>query len=491
MGRVMAIDIGASSYRVIEGIYSDGNLSMKTLARFRHTPIWKEGHYRLNIYEMRDNLVEALQSAAKSGEPIKSVGIDTFGTDFGLLDNEGRLLEEPLAYRDSISDGISARFFTDTYGLYGKVGGTFETTSTAHILKGMKESGMDALERADRLLFMPDLFAYLFTGQPTNEFTIATTSRLIDAEKREWNRELIRELQLPEKIFYPLQEAGTVIGYLKKDIRNNLTNLEQTKVVMTACHDTASAVLTVPEKSGCSFISSGTWSVKGIVSRKPYVSRKACDQQMSNEGQPWGRYRLIRNITGLWLLEECVRDWKKKGKQIEIPLLVEEAQNSPLFPSIIFPDGREFSKQGEMVEKICGYCSATGQEVPSTPVEIAQTILQGLACEYRRHNEQLRQVTGKEIKQIYIVGGGRNNRFLNPCTADVTGCQVIAGNPEATAAGNILVQLWAAGEIEDPAIFPEIAAGDTKTEMYVPSETEKWEERFDFYCQLAEREKMV
>ena len=467
MGRVMAVDIGASSYRVIEGVYSGGCLSMKVLARFKHEPVMEDGHYRWDVYGITRNVTEVIREAAREGESVVSIGFDTFGTDFGLLDRDGRLLEKPIAYRDSISNGICGKYFHDD-SLYARIGGSFSGTCTASILKGMREIGHKPLDQAERLLFMPDLMAYLFTGGTVNEATIATTSRLMDIGKREWDYELIEDLGIPGKIFGPLSEAGSTVGRLKREISRGIGNLEDTMVVLAACHDTASAVSIIPRRRGCSFISSGTWSVKGIVCDTPYRSEQACRYQMANEGQPGGRYRLIRNITGLWLMEECVRSWKKEGVTAEIPEIAKQAAGKMAFPSIIDVDAPDFAEAGDMPEKIRKFCQRTGQKIPDTPVDVIQVIVQGLASEYRRHNEQIEEVTGEKIHTIYIVGGGRNNRYLNQCTADATGCRVIAGHPEATAMGNLLIQLWAAGEVASMEEIPAIADKNVTEEIYVP-----------------------
>lgn len=481
MGRVMAVDIGASSYRVIEGIYSDERLSMRVLARFKHEPVMENGHYRWDVFGIVHNLTEVLWEAAREGEPVISIGFDTFGTDFGLLDKEGKLIEKPIAYRDSISSGICEKYFQDDSRLYSRIGGNFSGACTASILKGMRETGHIPLKDAERLLLLPDLMAYLFTGKMVNEVTIATTSRLLNIGKRSWDYELIEKLGIPGKIFGPLSEAGSSAGRLKPEISQGIPNLRNTEVILAACHDTASAVSILPQRKACSFISSGTWSVKGIVCDSPYRSEMACRYEMANEGQPGGKYRLIRNITGLWLVEECVRSWKKEGNILEIPEIAEQASGKGTFPSVIDVDAPDFAEMGDMPGKIRRFCRRTGQKVPDTPVDVMQAIVQGLACEYRRHNEQLKDVTGEKIDTIYIVGGGRNNRYLNRCTADVTGCRVIAGHSEATAVGNLLIQLWAAGEVASMEEFPRIVGKNMKEEVYLPKCHKEWEAMYSFY----------
>lgn len=473
--------MGATSYRVIEGNYSGGRLEMKVLARFKHGPVRVDGHYRWNVREMTENIIRTVRSAAESGEPVASIGFDTFGTDFGLLDGEGNLLDMPLAYRDGISDGVQEAYFQEEEKLYEKAGGTFLATSTAHILKGMQAHGYRFLHQAEALVFLPDLLAFFMTGKVVNEVTIATTSRLLDLRNRAWNTELIEKLGIPQRIFHRLSESGTVTGRLRKEISAGVVNLQETVVIAVAGHDTASAVVTVPRREGCSFISSGTWSVKGIVTDRPCLDAAACRADLCNEGQPWGKNRLLRNITGMWLLEECVRSWNAEGKKTGIPDLVFVASQKTEFPAVVYTDAPDFAKAGNMPEKIKAFCHRTGQPVPCTPVDIVQTVIRGLACEYRRHNEQLGQVTGETIKSIYIVGGGRNNRYLNQRTADVTGCGVTAGHPEATAMGNMLIQLWALGEILKTEQFPEIVCRDTPEEMFRPQKEYDGEELYRGY----------
>lgn len=482
MCRVLAADIGASSYRIVEGIASEGAVKMKELARFRHEPVWEKGHYYWDIRQMKQNLIGVIQEAARQGEEIISFGFDTFGTDFGLIDRNGALLSRPYAYRDSISDGMYQKYFQkEEECLYETIGGTYATTSSAHLLMGMKEKDKDILERAERLLFIPDLLAYLFTGNAVNECTIATSSRLLDIQNRQWNLELIRKLGLPERIFHPLSDSGTTAGPLKSEIVAGIPNLLHTTVTAVACHDTASAVVTIPKKENTSFISSGSWSVKGIVGDVPYTSKVACQYKMSNEGQPDGQYRLIRNIAGLWILEECVRNFKERGKNISIPDLALEAEQAEAFPSMIWTDAQDFAKPGNMPEKIQHFCERTEQKIPKTPVQMMQTITGGLACEYRRHNEELKMVTGEQINSLYIVGGGRRNRYLNQCAANASGCTVICGHPEATALGNLLVQLKAAGVVTSAVEYTEIASKDVPEERYDPEQRDVWEEKYEKY----------
>lgn len=486
MGRVMAIDMGASSYRIIEGLYQDGTFSMKVLKRFKHEPKAENGHLYWDVFEMVENLAPVLQEAAKEGEPVLSIGFDTFGTGFAFLDADGRILDKPLDYRDNILDGTFEYLVSREADIYEKTGGTFETSSISHVLKGMADTGYEPLRHAEHMLCLPDLLAYLFTGCRSNESTIATTSRLLDIRTREWNWDFIRELGVPEKIFHKLEEAGTIVGTLKPEISGGIPNLQNTVVTMVACHDTASALMTVPQMENCSFISSGSWSVKGILSQQACVTLEAFQCKILNEGQPWGTYRLLRNIAGLWLVEECVRNWRKEGQEIPIPELMDEAANAPEFPSMIYTTSPDFTKMGNMPGKIRKYCKKTGQKVPETPQEIAQTIIWGLACEYRRHNEELEAVTGEKIHTIYIVGGGRNNRYLNQCTADMTGCKVITGHPEATALGNLLVQLWAHKEISEISDFVKIADQDVPQEYFEPVKREGMEERYAQYLKLVE-----
>ena len=486
MSRVLAVDVGASSYRVIEGIYKDGRLSMNELARFKNEPVLRKGHYYWNVYQMKYNIMNVLKKAGKKGEAVSSIGFDTFGTDFGLLDESGKLIEEPVAYRDNLSDGMYEKYFIREEQLYKRTGGTYATTSTAHILAGMKEQMNDSLKRAGRLLFLPDLLAWLFTGRIVNEYTIATTSRLLCVEKRTWDKELIKELGLPVHIFGPLAEPGTIVGHIDRRISKGLPNLKETVVTAVACHDTASAVVTVPEIENSSFISSGSWSVKGIVSKEPYTSKNACLYKMSNEGQPEGKYRLIRNIAGLWILEECVRNWNENGMNLNIPELVNLTAEKEDFPSMIYTGAPEFEKPKDMPEKIRDYCLKTGQKIPADPTDVVRTIINGLAMEYRKHNEELEEVTGNPVKTLYIVGGGSKNRLLNQCAADASGCTVLCGHPEAAAMGNILMQLWGQKEIKSLEAFSRIAVEGRCQEKYIPdiSQKKKWDERYEKYQKL-------
>lgn len=485
MARVIAVDIGASSYRVIEGLYANGSFKMNVLARYKHGPLkQKDGHYHWDVLSIKENVVKTIRQAASSGEPILSIGFDSFGTDFGLLDENLQLLDLPIAYRDYMSDGMVEKYFANERDLYYKIGGSIVASTTASIMKGMIEKGYLPIRKAKHMLFIPDLMGYLLTDKMTCESTIATTSRLLDIRTQEWDVDLIKSLGIPSSIFHKLTEAGTVLGKLKREISDGIKNLENTVVVSVAGHDTASAVSIIPQCEHCSFISSGTWSVKGIVSDKAYTGELAGQYRMCNEGQPGKKIRLLRNITGLWLLEECMKDWKNRGKEIEVSELAKAAKVSEPFPSMIFPDASDFTKQGDMPRKIQDYCKKTSQRIPETPIEFMQTIVNGLANEYRRSNEELEVVTGKAINTIYIVGGGSKNELLNQQTADITNCKVIAGHPEATAMGNIMIQLLTDQVIEDQDMFLEAIFGDVPEKIYLPHHTEELNEQYQKYLDL-------
>lgn len=486
MSRVFAFDVGASSYRVMEGTYVDGNIHIKERARFKHAPVCEEGHYYWDIHQMKEDMIGVLRGAALGGEPVLSIGFDTFGTDFALISGDGKMMKKPLAYRDNISDGMYEKYFTREEQMYEKIGGTYTLTSTAHLLAGIKESAFIDMNKAGRMLLMPDLLTWMFTGIAVNEFTVATTTRLLDIKKKKWDMELIKSIGIPKKIFHPLVEPGCLVGTLKKELASEISNLEHTVVVTTGCHDTASAAATIPEMEGCSFISSGSWSVKGILTCKPYTSKKAFSYKMVNEGMAYGKYRLLRNITGLWLLEECVREWKKEGREIGITELTKEAEETIDFPSMIYTDAELFKKPGNMIAKIGHYCRITGQKIPKEPVECMKTIINGLVCEYRKHNEELYEVTGQRINTLYIVGGGRHNQYLNQCAAEVTGCRVICGHPEATALGNILIQLKAHNLITSEQEFAQIASSDVPTLVYEPRKTKDWEETYKKYLKIRQ-----
>lgn len=481
--RVIAFDLGAGSYRAIEGIYQNGSISFRELARYKHTPVFMEGHYYWDVDKIYENLVRLLYQLERDKVQIDAVGFDTWGADFGLLDENGRLLSPPVAYRDSYAEGM-LNGYPIREKWYPSVGGGFEGTTTAGMLAGMKEKKFEPLARAKHLLMMPDLLYYMFTGKMINEYTIATTSRLLNAVTGEWDRGMIKELGISPGLFGEITQPGGRRDSLKEELVSSAPGLSGTKAVVVAGHDTAAAVSTMEERAGQAFISSGSWSVMGVVCGNPCLEEKACSYRLENEGQAGKKIRLLRNITGLWILEECMRDWNAGGIRVELTQLIQEAEKVERFQSVIYTDAPCFRGIGGMPGKIQDFCRKTGQKLPQKPSEFAAAIIQGLAFEYRKLKEELEEVTGNRITTISIVGGGAKNSWLSQCAADATNCEVICGYAEAAAAGNAMMQLYALGKIEKTADFYKVLNDFEKRKRYVPARYKEWDREYKRYLQI-------
>lgn len=489
MKRVIAFDLGAGSYRAVEGHFSHGQLSeVYEIARFRHTIKRINGHDCWDMVKICEDIVEVLQKQAREGPQIDSVGIDSWGSDFGFLDGNDQLLQLPVIYRDTYPDGMREKFFTDIESSYQRIGGSNAGSTSALMLKGMLEKGFPNLEKAERLCMIPDLVVHFLTGVFQSEYTIATTTRLLNAERRSWDFPYIKNLGIPERFWGKIVMPGTVVGRLRPELVSGESNLEETRVVAVAEHDTASAVAVIPEKTGRAFISSGSWSVMGIVCEEPVLSKQAAMFNLENEGQLHGKIRLLRNITGLWMLEECLKEWKQEGRDIALPSLIEEASKIPSCQRFLYSNAERFSKNGKMPGKIKQFCKESGQPEPRYPAEFVRMIVDSLSMEYRKTILDLEEVSGKHIQDIYIVGGGKNNTLLSQCTADATGLHVICGPQEAAALGNIVVQLYGLGEITEWGRLSEIADSIRKEICYEPRDKEIWDQSFKRYLSIREKE---
>lgn len=450
MNTYLAVDFGGGSGRVMAGSICQGTLKLEEVYRFPNRQVRMGNHVYWDFLALFDEMKNGLRQAVRKGYHIRSIGIDTWGVDFALIDRKGNLLGNPVCYRDSRTDGLPEEFFDTLEAHYSEAGIQVMSINTLFQLYSMKKSDDVQLEVADRLLFMPDLFSFFLTGVANNEYCIASTSELLDARSRSWNRALIHRLGVPEHLFGDIVMPGTVRGRLKPEIAEEIGLTEEVDVIAVGSHDTASAVFAIPEtqvdKSRCAFLSSGTWSLLGVELDEPILTEEARICGFTNEGGVGGKIRFLQNITGLWILQRLMAQWKERGEECGYDVLLSAAESADI-SSVIDVDDKVFQNPADMQAAIAGYCREHQLPVPTTSGEYVRCVLQSLAQRYKRAIEQLNRLLSSPIEQLNIIGGGCRNALLNRLTADVLGIPVIAGPVEATAIGNILVQAIAKGEI--------------------------------------------
>lgn len=476
----LAFDLGASSGRAILGTLEDGKIVMEEVHRFPNDPVTVNGTMYWDtlrqFYEIRQGIVKA-----KNRGPFESIGIDTWGVDFGLLDGHGELLENQIHYRDGRTEGMIERVFAKIprERLYEITGNEFMYFNTIFQMEALKEKRPWMLERAERFLFTPDLFNYFLTGEQKCEYTMATTSSMFDIRKKTWSREVADALELPMSFFPEITESGTVVGALSREVCQEL-DVPAKQVIAVASHDTQSASVAVPtQEDEFIFISCGTWSLYGTELPGPVITPKSLELNVTNEGGYGGKINFLKNITGLWMVQECRRQWIREGRGYSFGELEEMAAESAPFQNYIDVNAPEFIPVGDMPTRIRKYCRETGQPIPGTPGEIVRCIDQSLALQYRRVLEQIQSCLGKRYPRIHMIGGGIQSRMLCQMTASATGCEVLAGPIEATALGNLAVQFMALGAISDVKEARAIVARSEPVTDYHPEDTAAWDAAYE------------
>ncbi len=440
----LSIDIGASSGRHILSSVQNGKLVLEEVYRFENGMTEKDGHLVWEYEKLFSNIIEGLKECKKLGKIPVSVGIDTWGVDYALIDADGKVIGDVYAYRDGRTEEPIKKVheIIPFETLYKRTGSQFQIYNTIYQLYTDKLSGK--LDKAERFLMMPDFFNYLLTGVMKNEFTNASTTGLMSAKTRDWDMETVKELGLPEKLFKELSDPATLVGNLKPEIAKEIGY--DLKVVLPATHDTASAVMAVPEIGQPLYISSGTWSLLGIESPVAISTDEALKENFTNEGGYERSTRFLKNIMGLWMIQCVRREYNKKYSWGDFVTLSKEVKD---FDSIVDVNDNSFLAPASMIEAIKDYCRKTGQKVPETPGEIALCVYDSLAVCYKRAVETVERVTGYKFDTIHIVGGGCQNAYLNELTAKRTGRRVVAGPVEATAIGNALSQLLYDGAVKN------------------------------------------
>lgn len=470
----LAADFGGGSGRVIAGRLDGGRLHIEEVYRFPNRQVRLGDTVYWDFPSLFEDLKRGLRTAARKGYKVKGIGIDTWGVDFGLLDGRGNLTGNPVCYRDARTEGMPEKVFAhmDPAQHYAVTGIQVMPINTMFQLCAMKEADDPQLRIAERLLFMPDLFGYFLTGNADNEYCIASTSELLDARSRDWSFDTIRALGLPERLFGRIIQPGTLRGYLRQDIAEE-TGLGRVKVFAAGSHDTASAVAAVPSQSRpVAFLSSGTWSLLGAEVEEPILTEKARLAGCTNEGGVGGRIRFLQNITGLWILQRLMAEWKERGEEQSYDTLIPAAAAAHS-DAVIDVDAPEFMNPANMEKAIADWCRAHGQSVPEGKAATVRCVMESLAVRYRKAVESMNESLPEPVRQLNIIGGGSQNALLNQLTANALGIPVCAGPVEATAMGNILVQAMAEGEIADMDELREVAVRSAQPQMFFPEKQTK------------------
>ncbi len=446
----LAIDFGASSGRHILGHIEDGKMLLEEVYRFDNNVVERNGHLCWEYDRLFEEVLNGLRRCRELGKIPTYMGIDTWGVDFVLLDGQDKVIGDTVAYRDSRTEGMEKLVYEKVPAeeLYRRTGIVYQPFNSLFQMVALREQAPEQLEAARTILFVPAYFNFLLTGQKCNEYTMASTSQMVDAETRNWDYELLGKLCLPGEICDRLRMPGELVGTFTQEVRDAVGF--DCRVLLPACHDTASAVAAVPcEQESFAYISSGTWSLFGTELREAVATREALEAGFTNEGGYEGRYRFLKNIMGLWMIQSARREWKAEGKSYSFAELCEEAAKADDFPSRVRVEDNRFLAPAGMIAEVQAACRESGQPVPETVGEVSAVIYHSLADCYARALAQMESITGQHFAELCIVGGGSQADYLNELTAKATGRVVLAGPSEATAIGNLAVQMIAAGEVKD------------------------------------------
>lgn len=485
--KVLAIDLGASSGRGIVGSFDGERLLTGENHRFDNSPVSLAGRFSWDIPALYGNILASLTKAAADGG-VDSVGVDTWGVDYGYIDKNGHLLALPAHYRDRRTENIREEFFRviPWDELYGRTGIQDLAFNTIYQLYCDVTRDPHIVGAAERMLFVPDLLNYFLTGQCVTEYTIASTGAILDAEKRTVADDLLRRIGFDPALIPALREPSTVLGALTDEVRELTGADKNVRVINTASHDTASAVLAVPaEGDDFAYVSCGTWSLLGTELPSPKITDDTRKYSFTNEGGAEGKIRFLKNIAGLWLKQESRRQWMREGKSFTHDELSAAAFASPMGRFLIDPDDDVFTPQGNMPARIADFCRRTGQGAPESEGEIIRAVFDSLALRYRWGIEKIRELTGKSVSEIHIVGGGVREYELMQLAADVCGIPVVAGPMEATAIGNICSQLIALGELSGVGEARELVRRSTEPVIYEPGrDCKKWDTVYERFLKL-------
>lgn len=482
-----AVDLGATSGRTIIGTLTEGKIELEELTRFDNNLIETGGHFYWDIYALYFEIIKGLKLAAQRELPIRSIGIDTWGVDFVCVGKDGALLRNPLSYRDPHTFGMMEDYFEraiDKAKVYDITGIQFMNFNSLFQLYAMRKNNDSALAGAEKILFVPDALSYMLTGKMVCEYTIASTSQMLDPRTKQLDEQLLASVGLSRDNFGRMVNPATEIGVLTKEVQQ-LTELGAIPVIAVAGHDTGSAVAAVPAKDEkFAYLSSGTWSLMGIETRNAIINDLSYERNFTNEGGIDGTTRFLKNICGMWLYERCRKEWTDAPKSHTE--LIAAAMEQPAFQSIINPDDPMFANPASMVEAIKDYCRQTGQHVPEGYAEICRCIFESLALRYRQVFNYLREMASFPIEVLHIIGGGSLNAYLNQFTANSLGIEVLAGPQEGTAIGNIMLQAKASGDVGDIWDMRRIIAASIELKRFEPTDKDQWDNAYGRFLKIVE-----
>lgn len=483
--RLLSFDFGASSGRAVLGTFDGETLQLQEIHRFQNDPVTVNGTMYWDILRLFFEVKQALVQSKAYGA-LDGIGVDTWGVDFGLLDADGRLLENPVHYRDARTAGMLEKAFKylPKSEFYSITGNQFMEINTAFQLLSLRENRPALLDRAETLLLMPDLFTYLLTGKKCTEYSIASTTQLLDAKQRVWSKCVLSALGLPERLFTEIVPTATKVGALQPDLCEEL-GLTPAEVIAVAGHDTQCAMASVPtDKEDFLFLSCGTWSLLGTELSAPMINSAAEACNVTNEGGYAGKASFLKNIIGLWLIQETRRQWEKEGENLSFAEMETLARAATPYRFFIDPDAPEFVPAGNIPRRVQEYCRKTGQPVPETKGEILRCIYDSLSFKYRYAVGQIETCTEKQYAALHIVGGGVKDTLLCQLTADALGKPVVAGPVEATVYGNLVLQLLALGAVKDLKEAREIVRRSDKVNTFTPNADAQVENAYKTFLEV-------
>lgn len=484
--RVLAVDLGASSGRVMMAELSDGTVTLREIHRFSNDPVMVGKTFYWDILRLFHEIRRGLQKAKAFGT-FESISVDTWGVDFGLLDRDGNLMSNPVHYRDARTAGMCAEMerMISPERLYEITGNQIMEINTLFQLLSVRKKQPDSIREGMSMLMIPDLLHYMLTGKKAAELSIASTSQMLNMREKEWSEELVRLLELPEGFLPPIVAGGSVLGELAEGICSEF-QIPPAKVIASAGHDTQCAMAATPaEEKDFIFLSCGTWSLLGTELDEPMMTEEAQKLNITNECGYGGKISFLKNIIGLWLIQESRRQWQREGEEIGFSELEKLAAEAEPLRSLIDPDDPVFTPAGNIPERIREYCRKTGQPVPETKGQIVRCINESLALKYRKSMEEISQCTKKDYRVIYMVGGGTQSRLLCRMTASACGCRVSAGPVEATALGNALIQMITLGAVKDLNEARAILRQSEDIASFEPDLSKKaaWDQAYGFFTQ--------
>jgi len=484
----LALDLGAESGRAIIASLDGDQLVLDEVHRFSNGPVRLNDGIHWDVLRLWNEIKSGIAAGVKRGVKLESVGLDTWGVDFALLDKNGALISNPFHYRDARTDGMLEQAFRrmPRAEIFAHTGIQFMQINTLFQLLAMTLQKSPLFDVAETFVTIPDLFNYWLSGEISNEFTNSTTTQCFDPHKRDWAFPVLAVMDIPTHLFGPVTVSGSRIGDLLPYIAEE-TGARETQVIIPACHDTGSAVAAVPaQNQDFAWISSGTWSIMGAEVRQPCVNEKALIYNFTNEGGVFGTWRLSKNIMGLWLVQECKRTWARQGKDLTYDEITHLAAAARPFLAVIDPDDSSFFHPGDMPARIRKYCADTSQEVPESKGEIIRVALESIALKYRWVLERLEELESKQFSPLHIIGGGTKNRLLNQFTADATNRVVVTGPVEATALGNVLMQAIGLNHIDSLADARGLVRASFEVEEYYPSRRDGWDKAYGNLLKLIQ-----